>query len=50
MSVGVKPNDALYNELLAAGMNVYKGGDALATGKINKAVLHGSKFGVTLDE
>lgn len=50
MSVGVKPNDALYNELLAAGLNVYKGGDALATGKINKAVLHGSKFGVTLDE
>lgn len=49
MSVGVKPNDALYNELLAAGANVYKGGDALVTGKINKAVLHGSKFGVTLD-
>ncbi len=30
-------------------MNVYKGGDALATGKINKAVLHGNKFGCTLD-
>ena len=49
ISVGVKPNDALWQELLASGHpSVWKAGDAIATGKINKAVLHGSKFGYSL--
>ena len=49
MSVGVKPNDALYQELLTKHPSVWKGGDVLAIGKINKAVVHGSKFGVSLN-
>ena len=50
LSVGVKPNDALWQELLASGHpSVWKAGDAIATGKINKAVLHGSKFGYSLN-
>ena len=48
MSLGVKSNDTLYQELLKRHPSVWKGGDALAIGKINKAVLHGSKFGFAL--
>ncbi len=43
MSLGVKSNDALYQELLGKHPSVWKAGDALGIGKINKAVLHGSK-------
>ena len=50
MSVGVRANDQLYKELLASGQkNVWKAGDAIRTGKIHKAVLHGSKFGYALN-
>lgn len=50
LSAGVKPNDKLYNELIASGHpSVWKGGDALSIGKITKAVLHGSKFGCNLN-
>ena len=50
LSAGVKPNDKLYNELIASGHpSVWKGGDALAIGKITRAVLHGSKFGYSLN-
>ncbi len=48
MSLGVKANDALYQELLGKHPSVWKAGDALQIGKINKAVLHGSKFGYAL--
>ncbi len=49
LSTGVKPNDALYNELLAAGVqNVWKTGDANATGKIFQAVMNSSKFALRL--
>lgn len=48
MSLGVRSNDALYQELLTKHPSVWKAGDALAIGKINKAVLHGSKFGYAL--
>ena len=47
--LGTQP-DALWQELLASGHpSVWKAGDAIATGKINKAVLHGSKFGYSLN-
>ncbi len=49
LSTGVKANDALYNELLAAGVrNVWKVGDANKTGKIFQAVMNGSKFATCL--
>ncbi len=48
MSLGVKSNDVLYQELLTKHPSVWKAGDALGIGKINKAVLHGSKFGYAL--
>lgn len=47
---GVKPNDALYNELIQAGHpSVWKVGDANMVGKIVKAVQNGSKFAFTLN-
>ena len=49
LSTGVKPNDALYNALMAAGVqNVWKVGDANKTGKIYQAVMNGSKFATHL--
>lgn len=48
MSLGVKSDDALYQELLSKHPSVWKAGDALGIGKINKAILHGSKFGYAL--
>jgi len=50
LSTGVKPNDKLFNELLAAGHpSVWKVGDANVTDKIWKAVMNGSKFAVHLN-
>ena len=50
LSTGVKPNDKLFNELLAAGhTSVWKVGDANVTDKIWKAVMNGSKFAVHLN-
>jgi len=50
LSTGVKPNDKLFNELLAAGHpSVWKVGDANFTDKIWKAVMNGSKFAVHLN-
>ena len=49
LSAGVKPNNALYGALKAAGRpNVYMVGDANMTGKIVKAVQTGSKFALAL--
>lgn len=49
LSTGVKPNDELYNALIAAGhKSVWKVGDANVTGKIFKAVMNGNKFAVNL--
>lgn len=49
LSTGVKPNDKLFNELLAASHpSVWKVGDANVTDKIYKAVMNGSKFAVNL--
>ncbi len=49
LSTGVRPNDKLFNELLAAGhTSVWKVGDANVTDKIWKAVMNGSKFAVNL--
>lgn len=48
LSTGVRPSDALYNELLAEGCNVWKVGDVNVTGKIYQAVMNGSKFACNL--
>ena len=49
LSAGVKPNDGLYQELLASGRkNVFKVGDANFCDKIVKAVQAGSKFATLL--
>lgn len=50
LSTGVKPNDKLFKELLAAGHpSVWKVGDANITDKIWKAVMNGGKFAVNLN-
>lgn len=50
LATGVKSNNALYNELIAAGHpSVWKTGDANVTGKIVKAVQNGSKFAFGLN-
>ena len=50
MAVGVKPNNDLYVALKMMGHpSVWMAGDAIVTGKINKAVTQGSKFGYALN-
>ena len=46
LATGMKPNQALYEELLAQGVMVYNVGDSQAPGKIYDAVHSGYKAGL----